>query len=184
MAGPADLAALVRAYPWLPSDPSREIALASLDHDEPAWRRSIFKPGHFTASGFVASPDRSSLLLIHHPRHDRWLQPGGHIEQDDETVEHAAWREVEEETGIRDLERVGSGLLRVDAHDIPARADEPAHIHIDLAIGFVAASDAIGPVAEVLDAAWVPFEDLARFDTDEAVRSGARALLAALSDRR
>ncbi|MGB5566420.1 MAG: hypothetical protein WBN93_08820, partial [Acidimicrobiia bacterium] len=28
--------------------------------------RDRFDPGHFTASGFVVSPDGSSLLLIHH----------------------------------------------------------------------------------------------------------------------
>ena len=181
MAGPHDLVSLVRAYPWLDGDASREVALASLDHGEPAWRRSRFDPGHFTASGLVASPDRSSILLIHHPRHDRWLQPGGHFEPVDESVEAAARREVAEETGISRLERIGTGVLRIDAHDIPARTDEPRHIHIDLALGFVAGSDAIGPVSEVLDAAWIPFDDLDGFDTDDALRSGARVLRSALS---
>ena len=85
-----------------------------------------------------------------------------------------------EETGIGQLDRVGTGLLHIDAHDIPARADEPPHVHIDLSIGFVARSDAIGPVTEVLDAAWVRFDELDRFGTDDAVRTGASALLTLL----
>ena len=181
MSGPRDLVALVHSYRWLDADPSRDIAVASLDHGEPAWRRSIFDPGHFTASGLVASPDRSSILLIHHPRHDRGLQPGGHIEPGDESVEAAARREVAEETGVTGLVRIGAGILRIDAHDIPARSDEPPHIHIDLALGFLAESSAIGPVSEVIDAAWVPFDDLEGIDTDDALRSGARSLRRALA---
>ena len=181
MSGPRDLASLVRSYRWLDADPSRDIAVASLDHDEPAWRRSIFDPGHFTASGLVASPDRSCILLIHHPRHDRWLQPGGHFEPHDDSVEAAARREVGEETGVTDLVRVGTGLMRIDAHDIPARSDEPSHVHIDLGVGFVAESPDIGPVSEVIDAAWVPFDDLADFDTDDALRSASQVLRTALA---
>ena len=183
MSGPHDLVTLVTGYPWSDGNASKDVALAALDHEDPAWHRSRFAPGHFTASGFVASPDRLSLLLIHHPRHARWLQPGGHFEADDTTIEEAARREVQEETGIGQLDRVGSGLLHIDAHDIPARADEPAHVHIDLAVGFVAWSDAIGPVTEVLDAAWVRFDELDRFETDHAVRTGASALLTLLESQ-
>ena len=121
------------------------------------------------------------LLAARGKGHGRWLQPGGHFEPHDETVEGAARREVAEETGIDRLERIGAGLIQIHAHDIPARSDEPFHVHIDLAVGFVAGSDLIGPIAEVLDAAWVPFEDLAGFDTDDAVRSGAMALRATLA---
>lgn len=145
------------------------------------WPRDEFDPGHFTSSGFVASPDGRCLLLIHHGRLGRWLQPGGHIEPDDSTVETAARREVAEETGISDLAGVGSGLLRIHAHPIPPRAEEPSHTHIDLALGFIAEGFDIGPIDEVLDAAWVPFADLVSFDTDEAVREGADALRALIA---
>jgi len=140
-----------------------------------------FSPGHFTASGFVASPDRKSVLLIYHDKLRRWLQPGGHIEPDDLTVEAAARREVAEETGLVDLLRVGSSLIRVDAHPIPARGREPAHTHLDLAFGFVATSNRIGPLDEVLDARWVSFDALGDFDLDAAATAGARRLFEILS---
>jgi 8-oxo-dGTP pyrophosphatase MutT (NUDIX family) len=114
--------------------------------------------------------------MIHHARLEKWLQPGGHIEPDDETLEAAARREVAEETGISELSRLGSGILRIHAHAIPPRADEPHHTHIDLALGFVSATFDIGPIDEVLDAAWVPFDELATFDTDDAAREAAAAL--------
>jgi len=176
MAGPSDLESLIRAYAPDGDTASHAIALGVLDTGRQMWRRSEFYPGHFTASGFVASPDRAALLLIHHARLGAWLQPGGHIERSDASVEDAARREVEEETGLGDLDRVGKGLLRIDAHPIPANADEPAHVHIDLAIGFVSRTDAIGPIAEVLDARWVGFDDLGDYDVDGAVHAAAGTL--------
>ncbi|MGI9643527.1 MAG: NUDIX hydrolase [Acidimicrobiia bacterium] len=181
MSGPADLESLVRSYSSSGDEVSHECALAALTNDRPMWPRTEFDPGHFTASGFVASPDGESLLMIHHARLQRWLQPGGHIEPMDTAVEDAARREVTEETGISDLVRVGTSILRIDAHPIPARHDEPPHTHIDLGVGFVSGTFAIGPIDEVLDAAWVPFAELAGFDTDDAVRRGADALRATLA---
>ena len=55
---------------------------------------------HFCASAFVINPKDKKILLVKHKKFDRWLQPGGHIE-DDETPEEAAMREVFEETGIK-----------------------------------------------------------------------------------
>lgn len=186
MTGPTDLDVLVRQYIPSGDDASHRAALRSLETGRetgnPAWQRTEFNPGHFTASGFVASPDGASLLVIHHARLDRWLQPGGHIEAYDSTVEAAARREVTEETGIGDLERVGVGLLRIDAHPIPARSDEPGHIHIDLGIGFRSTSAVIGPLDEVLDARWVRFGDLTAHGVDDAVLASAHALGELLSE--
>lgn len=121
------------------------------------------------------------MLLVHHGRLERWLQPGGHFEPEDTSVEVAARREVGEETGVVNLTRLGSGLVRIDAHPIPARPAEPAHIHIDLGIGFIAESDAIGPINEVLDARWVPFDAVDRYEVDDSVKAGSAFLQSMLN---
>ena len=182
MVGPGDIVDVVRSHECLGDEGSYRRALDLLDAEVLRWRRSDFSPGHFTASGFVASPDGESLLLIHHGKLDRWLQPGGHFEKVDASVESAARREVLEETGVGRLERVGSTLVRIDAHEIPARGDEPMHTHFDLGVGFQATTTAIGPIDEVLDARWVPFEDLGSFEVDEALLGGARTLQGLLVD--
>ena len=55
---------------------------------------------HFCASAFVINPDNKKILLVKHADYNKWLQPGGHIEED-EIPEEAAIREVYEETGIK-----------------------------------------------------------------------------------
>ncbi len=174
--GPTDIDLTVRAYRPDGDRHSYGVALDALDSGRAMWPRSEFDPGHFTASGFVASPDAEAVLLIHHGKLDRWLQPGGHIEACDDLVEDAVRREVFEETGVGDLQRLGSSLVRIDAHIIPERGSEPEHTHIDLAMGFIAPSDAIGPLDEVKDARWVRFEDLNAYDVDTGVLGGVDAL--------
>lgn len=184
MVGPVDIIDVVRAHECSGDEVSYRRAVALLDAEELAWRRSQFQPGHFTASGFVASPDGSSLLLIHHGKLDRWLQPGGHFETTDTSVEDAARREVLEETNVGGLTRLGSTVVRIDAHDIPRRGNEPEHTHFDLGVGFRATTTAIGPIDEVLDARWVRFDDLRSYAVDTALLGGARSLQALLAENR
>lgn len=67
---------------------------------------------HFCASAFVINPYTKKLLLVKHHLFNKWLQPGGHIE-DDETPEEAAIREVFEETGIK-ISLLGERFPRED----------------------------------------------------------------------
>src|SRR5450755_478309 len=55
--------------------------------------------GHLTASGFVLEATRTRVLLLHHGKLKRWLQPGGHGEGELEP-RLIALREIEEETGL------------------------------------------------------------------------------------
>ncbi len=67
---------------------------------------------HFCASAFIINPEDKKILLVKHSDYDKWLQPGGHIEND-ETPEEAAIREVYEETGIK-ISLLGERFPRED----------------------------------------------------------------------
>lgn len=147
--------------------------------------RGQFMPGHFTASGFILSPDRSALLLILHKKLKLWLQPGGHIELGDESWQAAVRREVLEETGVSHL-HVLHDLVDIDIHTIPANSNEPAHQHFDLRTLFLASNIEVQASNEVASARWFRLGDLAKSSggileagvgTDESVRRVARAAL-------
>lgn len=87
--------------------------------------------GHITASAWVLAPDRQSVLLTHHKKLNRWLQLGGHLE-DDCSVQAAALREAHEESGLDGLTLLSSDLFDLDVHTIPARGAEAQHLHFDL----------------------------------------------------
>lgn len=86
--------------------------------------------GHFTGSAWLVSADGDRVLLMHHRKLDRWLQPGGHADGDAELA-RVALREAQEETGVGDL-RIEGGIFDIDRHCIPARASEPEHWHYDV----------------------------------------------------
>jgi len=67
---------------------------------------------HFCSSVFVINPLNKKILLVKHNMFDKWVQPGGHIE-DDEVPEETAVREVYEETGIK-ISLLGERFPRED----------------------------------------------------------------------
>lgn len=136
--------------------------------------RTSFDPGHVTVGGLVLSPDRSSLLLVHHLRLGRWVQPGGHVEPQDATLEEAAAREVEEETGVGRM--VLLGLIDVDVHAVPAWRAEPQHVHFDVRFGFVAADTAIRPGRGVDRVVWSRIDDIVQLGCDASLVASVRAV--------
>ncbi|HEY0198471.1 MAG TPA: NUDIX hydrolase [Rhodanobacter sp.] len=86
--------------------------------------------GHFTGSAWLVSADGERVLLMHHRKLGRWLQPGGHADGDADLAQ-VALREACEETGVAGL-HVEDCIFDIDRHRIPARADEPEHWHYDV----------------------------------------------------
>ncbi len=92
--------------------------------------------GHFTASAFLVDKTKTKALFLKHKKLNRWLQPGGHIDETDASILEAALREVSEETGLQraDLRLIDDLIFDLDAHEIPenAKKNEPAHVHYDV----------------------------------------------------
>jgi len=142
-------------------------ALAFVEEHEACFERTLLA-GHVTGSAWVVNPERTHALLVHHRRLDRWLQPGGHCDGSPD-VAGTALREVWEETGV-DARLLSPAIFDVDAHDIPARGAEPAHVHYD--IRFLAEAPlSQEPVAspESRDVRWVRLEEIPLLGADESV---------------
>lgn len=98
---------------------------------------------HFTSSVCILSKGSpKKMLLIHHRKYGKWIQPGGHIDRFENPVETAI-REVKEETGI-DISFLKDKISIVDKDGtflplpaylmeftIPELGDQPKHYHID-----------------------------------------------------
>ncbi len=129
--------------------------------------------GHLTGSAFVVSPPGDRVLLLRHKKLGRWLQPGGHADAGERAGEAVALREAVEETGIEGLALHGSAPrpLDVDVHQIPARGEEPAHLHLDLRYLLVA--PAVATLRRVPDESddlrWFGWNELRGLDLDAGV---------------
>lgn len=133
-----------------------------------ALSREHYSPGHLTASAVILSPSKEDVLLVHHKKLGKWLQPGGHVEETDDHPSHTAKREAEEETGVRLTSDEGR-LLGIDIHSIPATEGEPQHLHHDLAFLFTAQTEVLGGNRESNDVFWCPIDRLSEYTNDDAV---------------
>lgn len=89
---------------------------------------------HLTASALIVDFAGEQVLLGFHRKLNRWLQLGGHGEPGEVCSRVVAFREAREESGIADLQLhpAAQAPFDVDVHEIPARPDAPAHLHLDL----------------------------------------------------
>jgi len=124
--------------------------------------------GHVTGSAVVVNPARDKIVMTHHARLGRWLQLGGHCDgiRDPRFV---ALKEAYEESGLPRIDPLGSAILDIDIHEIPARGNEPAHLHYDLRYLFEAAEAPLLVSRESTALAWVPLAQLEDFSTAPSV---------------
>lgn len=145
----------------------RDALLTFLDNgEEVLWR--TYLSGHITASAWVVDAASESVLLIHHRKLGRWLQPGGHADGDADTLA-VAQREVWEETGL-ETEPISATIFDIDIHTIPARGSEPTHLHYDLRYLLrPRAGSLLLPNEEVHAAEWVPLREVGQRSTERSI---------------
>lgn len=156
----------------VPTDDKEREDLARMRHFAAVLPRPFSReqaPAHFTGSAVVVDPSGGRVVLVHHGKLKRWLQPGGHAEAaDGGDMEVSALREAREETGCRVHPHPAAPRpLDVDVHTIPARRDEPEHHHLDVRFLVVAENpEALAhDPAESFGAQWLPWDEaLARAD--------------------
>ncbi|WP_339607228.1 NUDIX hydrolase [uncultured Roseivirga sp.] len=130
-----------------------------LSNYENCFERSLLM-GHITASAWILNHKRDSILLLHHAKLNKWLQPGGHADGD-ENVRAVALKEAEEETGISDFVFASNQIFDLDIHTIPERKGVPEHEHYDVRFLLVAPERAVPQLNhESNDLKWIHFSNL------------------------
>ena len=97
---------------------------------EDCFERSLLI-GHITCSGWLLNKEKTKALLMHHTKLNIWVQLGGHCDGESD-VFSVAKKELQEESGIIGIEKIYSEIFDIDVHTVPARPNEPEHIHYDI----------------------------------------------------
>lgn len=147
--------------------PSVEALLAKIDQAD--FRNFTDADGHLTGSALILDATSRFVLLIHHPKLKKWIQPGGHIDPGESPHQTAA-RESLEETGLADLILQSEAPLDIDVHEIPAGKTE-AHRHYDLRFEFRYAIKVTqeSEWTSELPCRWIRLENVASICQEESV---------------
>ena len=167
------LKALLAAYRGRWPQESATVARfdAFVDSHPDCFHRSC-RVGHVTGSAWLVDMAGDRVLLAHHGKLGRWLQPGGHSDGEPDTLA-VALREAREESGL-EVRALDDAIFDIDVHRIPARGREPAHFHFDIRF-LVQAEHARFRVSDESHAlAWVPAVGLGALTDDESVLRMAR----------
>ena len=159
------IAALHRYYsPYKEEEAYVQDFIRLLLHPD-AYRRDHL-PGHITGSAFIVEWSRTQVLLTQHAKLNKWLQPGGHADGE-ENILSVALREAREETGLDEFKLLNKEVFDIDIHAIPARDDFPTHLHFDVRFLLEANAKKHLKVTEESHAlAWIPMHQLSTVTKD------------------
>jgi 8-oxo-dGTP pyrophosphatase MutT (NUDIX family) len=113
---------------------------------------------------------------MHHHRLQRWLLPGGHVEETDISLAAAAAREAVEETLVQIDGGRDAQLAGIDVHGIPPKPTEPFHLHHDLIWCFRAVTEDIAITDEAPRVLWAEEADWDRLSVADSIRNGIRRI--------
>ncbi|MEA3273447.1 MAG: NUDIX domain-containing protein [Patescibacteria group bacterium] len=122
--------------------------------------------GHVVANALILKENK--VLTIFHNKLQMYIQPGGHVDETDPSVIDATIREVEEETGIKDIvldrwhKKTGIPIF-IETHLIPEnkKKQEKKHYHYDFMYIFRTKTKNINlQLEEVSGFEWVDIENV------------------------
>jgi 8-oxo-dGTP pyrophosphatase MutT (NUDIX family) len=151
-------------------DDERKSRFVDFVQSEPICCSRELKKGHLTGSAWVVNQAKTHVLLLHHRKLGKWLQPGGHADGDF-NLRRVAEREVREETGVTALCSYCEDIFDLDIHEIPERGDEPAHLHYDIRFAFITAAgeEQLTSNHESNGVRWVEISRLEEFTKEESI---------------
>jgi ADP-ribose pyrophosphatase YjhB (NUDIX family) len=114
--------------------------------------------GHFTGSSWLENCDGTKFLLTKHKKLGRWWKLGGHADGDSDIL-NVAMREAKEESGLKNIEPVFSGIFDIDYLISPVNNGVTAHYHYD--VSFLLRASNENEKIQISDES----EDLQWFDT-------------------
>ena len=167
--------ALERFVPWNEQEArDREEILVRLARGEELYTREN-TAAHFTASGWVVSPDRKQVLMAYHNLYDSWAWLGGHADGERGLLKTAV-REVMEESGLTEVKPVSEEIYSVEILTVNGHEKHGSYVssHLHLNVTYLLEADPALPVRNKPDensrVAWFSLEEAVERSSEPWIR--------------
>ncbi|ADL53265.1 NUDIX hydrolase [Clostridium cellulovorans] len=97
---------------------------------------------HITSSAFIVNKTKEKVLMIYHNIYDSWSWTGGHADGEEDLLA-VATREAKEETGIKDIKLLSSGIFSLDILTVISHIKRGKYVapHLHLSVSYLMEAD-------------------------------------------
>jgi len=172
-----------RYFDFFPKDKEKLTILSEqIYRENNIFNRKNFT-GHIVANSLIIHNNK--VLTIFHNSLKMYIQPGGHVDENDPSVLDAALREAEEETGINDLvlfewHKQTQIPIFIESHLIPEnlKKQEKQHYHHDFMYVFKTnIKDVNLQISEVSDFSWIDIETVLKNNPDSFISKSLKRMI-------
>ncbi len=123
---------------------------------------------HITGSGMILNSAKDHTLMVYHNIYKSWSWTGGHADGEPDQLS-VALREAEEETGVRGIRPLDTGIASLDLLAVPGHYKRGQYIssHLHLSLAFLLEADDTLPLTikpdENSGVRWIPIDRLQEF---------------------
>ena len=119
----------------------KELMLKCIDTYPDIFDRSNIA-AHMTASAWVTNKDRTKILMAYHNIYDSFSWLGGHCDGDSDCL-RVALKEVEEESGIKNLKPVSEDIFSIEALTVNGHYKHGKYVscHLHLNVTYLIEAD-------------------------------------------
>ncbi|WP_024613472.1 NUDIX hydrolase [Clostridium sp. Ade.TY] len=120
---------------------------------------------HLTSSAFVVNNDKDKALMAYHNIYKSWAWTGGHMDGDNDFLK-VAFKELEEETGLKNARLLYDGIASIDILTVEGHIKRGEFVspHLHLSIAYLFEGDESEKLSikedENSGVKWIPIKDL------------------------
>ena len=137
---------------------------------------------HFTSSAFIVNKSRTKVLMIHHNIYNSWTWVGGHADGEEDLLS-VAIREVEEETGVKNISLLFDRIACIDTLPVLGHIKHGKYVsaHIHLSVAYIFEGDDREPIKikedENSDVSWIDINEIIKLSNEPYMKGIYKKLI-------
>ncbi|MGV3218231.1 NUDIX hydrolase [Clostridium baratii] len=123
---------------------------------------------HLTSSAFVINKEKDKALMAYHNIYKSWAWTGGHMDGDTDFLK-VAFKELEEETGLKNAKLLYNGIASLDILPVNGHIKKGKFVspHLHLSIAYLFEGDETESIRikedENSGVRWLPIKDFKKY---------------------